>query len=274
MALKPQGNNIVGGTSLVIARINSPGFVTGVTGWSINQDGSAEFNNVTIRGGVTIGGTSLYYSTPAPAANTLVESISSTAFTDSAGNSVLAGHVSYHYTSAGGSSIAVAVTDTGITWYAALAGTLGPWTAKHAITANALTGAGLNIDNAIVNAALTATGGTAITPSLITTDTWHAITLDAGWTAGTQAPQYRLTAAGDVQCRGTATHASVTANTNINASTPLAAPYLPGAIRFFRAADPSDSAGLVQINTSGTFQVHATAGFPATQAIFDGFYSI
>lgn len=36
--------------ALAIASIFSPNFITGVSGWSINQNGNAEFNNLTIRG--------------------------------------------------------------------------------------------------------------------------------------------------------------------------------------------------------------------------------
>ena len=43
-------NPIVGGTTLIRPAIQSPNYVAGVSGWTINIDGSAEFNNVTIRG--------------------------------------------------------------------------------------------------------------------------------------------------------------------------------------------------------------------------------
>jgi hypothetical protein len=39
----------------VLPALKSPNFVAGVSGWSINRDGSAEFNNVTVRGEVDIG---------------------------------------------------------------------------------------------------------------------------------------------------------------------------------------------------------------------------
>lgn len=44
-----------GGGDLVRERIRSPDYAAGVTGWSINQDGSAEFNEVTVRGTVEAG---------------------------------------------------------------------------------------------------------------------------------------------------------------------------------------------------------------------------
>lgn len=51
----PFSNPVVGGTTLVRDSIHSPLFVHNSTGWSINQDGSAEFNNALIRGGVIVG---------------------------------------------------------------------------------------------------------------------------------------------------------------------------------------------------------------------------
>lgn len=36
--------------AMIRAAIHSPNYVTGVSGWTINKDGSAEFNNLTIRG--------------------------------------------------------------------------------------------------------------------------------------------------------------------------------------------------------------------------------
>lgn len=44
--------NVVGGTALLRDAINSPNFITGQQGWSINRDGSAEFNSVVVRGTV------------------------------------------------------------------------------------------------------------------------------------------------------------------------------------------------------------------------------
>lgn len=41
---------LVGGTILRRAAIASPNYVAGSAGWTINQDGSAEFNNLAVRG--------------------------------------------------------------------------------------------------------------------------------------------------------------------------------------------------------------------------------
>lgn len=49
-------NPIVQGSGqLVRKKIESVGFITGVTGWMIAQDGTAEFNNATVRGTIQVG---------------------------------------------------------------------------------------------------------------------------------------------------------------------------------------------------------------------------
>lgn len=45
----------VGGTVLIIERIESQNYVAGVAGWAIEADGDAEFNNVTVRGNLITG---------------------------------------------------------------------------------------------------------------------------------------------------------------------------------------------------------------------------
>lgn len=49
-------NDAVGGTILRRAAIQSPNFITGVQGWTVNQDGSAEFDSITVRGGEVVAG--------------------------------------------------------------------------------------------------------------------------------------------------------------------------------------------------------------------------
>lgn len=71
--------------SLVIPSVQSPNFLTGVSGWQIRKDGSAEFNNIVIRGGETIGGTTLGYN-GTPALGNMALSISTTGGTDAFGN--------------------------------------------------------------------------------------------------------------------------------------------------------------------------------------------
>lgn len=52
----PYTNPVVSGTVLVRSAIQSIDYVAGVSGWAIFRDGTAEFNNVTVRGTVIAGG--------------------------------------------------------------------------------------------------------------------------------------------------------------------------------------------------------------------------
>ena len=114
------GNPVVGGSVLRIPAIQSPNYVSGTSGWALNADGSAEFNDVTIRGSLT-GVTSFSYS-GTPAAGNLVQTSGITeAGTDSYGNHYLTGDSTY------GSGYAVSVTGGAVQFYT---GSLsGGWTA-------------------------------------------------------------------------------------------------------------------------------------------------
>ncbi|HET7641154.1 MAG TPA: hypothetical protein VFK47_20765 [Ktedonobacteraceae bacterium] len=86
-------NSVVGqfGT-LVRNAIRSPNFVHNVSGWTINQDGSAEFNNLTVRGtfngtNYTINSSGAFFYSGTPAHGNLIVSITSASGTDSFGNS-------------------------------------------------------------------------------------------------------------------------------------------------------------------------------------------
>lgn len=74
-------NSIIGGAAALIrAAIRSPNFVTGSGGWQISKDGSAEFNNITIRGTFNgtdfiLNATGLFFYSGTPAAGTLIMSI-------------------------------------------------------------------------------------------------------------------------------------------------------------------------------------------------------
>lgn len=83
-------NEITAGTTLIREAIQSQGFQSGVQGWTIRADGSAEFNNVVIRGGTVVSGLALYYD-GTPALGNLIMSISATAGTDAFGNAYVEG---------------------------------------------------------------------------------------------------------------------------------------------------------------------------------------
>lgn len=103
MALEP-GNPVVGGVgALIRAFIRSPNFVAGVSGWTINKDGSAEFNNLTVRG--TFAGTNFiinssgaFFYSGTPANGNLILSIAPASGTDAFGNAYLAGFTAYQGT--------------------------------------------------------------------------------------------------------------------------------------------------------------------------------
>lgn len=96
---------IVGGTALRIPAIRSPNYIAGSSGWTINQDGSVEFNNGTFRGTVTAGtfqgtnfvinSTGAFFYSGTPALNNLIVSIANAAGTDAYGNDYLSGVTTY-----------------------------------------------------------------------------------------------------------------------------------------------------------------------------------
>jgi hypothetical protein len=93
-----------GGGALIRPSLHSPDYATGVSGWSINKDGTAEFNGILIRGTIILGnGTTntiildnqrsalfVYDNT-----GSLVESVAPAAGTDALGNAYVAGHATY-----------------------------------------------------------------------------------------------------------------------------------------------------------------------------------
>jgi hypothetical protein len=100
---------IGGGGGLVYPSIHSPNFITGVSGWTINKDGSAQFNNLTIRGvfegtDFIINSAGAFFYSGTPAAGNLVTSITSAAGSDQFGNSYEAG-VQIHSTGSSGANI-------------------------------------------------------------------------------------------------------------------------------------------------------------------------
>jgi hypothetical protein len=85
------GDPVVGSTVLRRPAIQSPNFVTTVSGWTINADGSAEFNNLAIRGtfngtDFVINSSGMFFYSPSEAAGNLIISVASSAGTDGFGN--------------------------------------------------------------------------------------------------------------------------------------------------------------------------------------------
>jgi hypothetical protein len=51
---QPFPDDAVGGTTLIRPAIKSPNYDSGVSGWTINQDGTAEFADLTVRGKIIV----------------------------------------------------------------------------------------------------------------------------------------------------------------------------------------------------------------------------
>lgn len=85
----PFENPIVGGTVLRIPAIQSPNFVSGVSGWTINADGTAQFNQLTLIVQSTAAAILIYNGVAA--LGTLIGSWAQSAGTDQFGNAYPAG---------------------------------------------------------------------------------------------------------------------------------------------------------------------------------------
>ncbi len=99
-------NPVTGGQGgLIRPAIKSPNFLTGVSGWTVNRDGSVEFNNGVFRGTLTastfmgtdfiISAAGQFFYSGTPALGNLLYSVCVADGTDSFGNHVLAGFTAY-----------------------------------------------------------------------------------------------------------------------------------------------------------------------------------
>lgn len=303
-------HSIAGGQgNLVITQFQSPNYVQGVSGWQVTIEGNAEFNNVKVRGefygdDFFLNDSGAYFYSAAPGVGDLVASIAAAAGQDPFGAPVGQGFNLY---GPDGSVIGLLIKGTQPVLAMRPAGvtqmTLQPlvfsaasnaglpnelqWlimssgkSAAHADAAVQMQGQSADGTVApFVGIEFGGTGVAVFTPAAlqmnvpVVADTWHNITLDAGWTAGAAAPQYRRLPDGNVQVRGQATHSGVTAATNINGSNPVPAAYWPGVTRIYRPPDAGDAAATVDITAAGVFVARAS-GFTATAVAMDGMYSI
>lgn len=89
-----------GGGALIRPSAHSPNYIAGSSGWTINKDGSAEFNNLTLRGQFigtryVINSSGAFFYNGTPAAGNLIASIAAQGGTDAFGNGYLAGITGY-----------------------------------------------------------------------------------------------------------------------------------------------------------------------------------
>ena len=110
----------------------------------------------------------------------------------------------------------------------------------------------------LITAVKPGTGTSPADPAQV--ETWHTITLDSGWSAGSITPAYRLLPDGNLQLTGQATRSGIAGSANVNNSNPLPAAYRPpGTVNFYayetafnRAHMTINSAGVITASSSGT----------------------
>ena len=193
LAMIPE-NPVVGGTVLRRAAIASPNFATGLSGWSVNQDGTAEFNNVTIRNGQVISGAALYYN-GSPALGNLVASVAANGATDPFGNAYLMGVTSYQ--PVGAPKFASQLLNGAVFFYSA-ASVAGPWSILGTVSADATNNIRLGPSpggTVITNQGETVTGGITADTETITSAQSGGQLLQVINTASSGTPQIRVTTA-------------------------------------------------------------------------------
>lgn len=279
---------IGGGGALVYPAIKSPNYAAAAAGWTINKDGSAEFNNVALRGSllgarVEQNGNGTFYYSGAPAFGNLLASVCMdiTVTADRFGNALVTGYTFYVQQSSGAvlawnmyfvtpGGIAVPIMRT--LGSSAANGYHGPYVANNGILFRAdpvmeVTG------DFQVDGWISAIGGTAANPTLITTDSWHPFSLASGWSVGTDSngtnypPAYRLLPDGAVAIRGCLTTPSsgTVLSVPVN-SVALAAPYVPA------SGAPIPTATVVQASGAhlGTVEIHPNGNVELQGSFLNG----
>lgn len=185
---------IGGGGALVYPSIHSPDFSAGVSGWSENKDGSAEFNNLTIRGAFegtnwVINSSGIFQYSGSPALGNLILAIAPQAGTDAFGNvyGKMLNAGTWQPTGAMGQHFGV--DPSGRVFLADSAGT----------SQVVLSGVdGFEVFCHPLRFGFANTPGVNPTP-----EAWHPLPLAAGWSVvGAATPSYRLNVVGNVELLG------------------------------------------------------------------------
>lgn len=289
-------NPIVGGGgALVYPSIHSPDYVPGVSGWSINKDGSAEFDDLTIRGtfegtDFEISSAGIFIYSGTPAAGNLIASIASAAGSDRFGNAYVQGIGSYGNPLAGPaySQMLQGIFGTGLfsdTTPASLTGGQGMATLSSGQQSILDTAIGLRLHGLSEGNYANLIGGalglyqTPDTPSLGASG-FKTMALVHGWANSGSGPaaQYRLVASppnsveiiGDI-VSGTQADGTVIATLPGNYS-PLNNQPFPCA---FPGNTNNEPAPRFSVNPSGQLQCNGIAGMPAGQRVsFHWFISL
>lgn len=140
---------LVGSTVLRRPAIQSPNYVHGVSGWTVNADGSAEFNNLQIRGTFNgndfiLDSTGFFLYSGTPAAGNLIYSVTPAATTADPEGNAIPSNGATSYANAGSFWVALSQSSGVLAWFKA-ASEAGPWTPEASIgfTFNNITGGGL-----------------------------------------------------------------------------------------------------------------------------------
>lgn len=141
-------------------------------------------------------------------------------------------------------------------------GTFNGWMQFQSATAYRFDGQ-LVVPNSANGLAAMNVGGTAA-------DSWHTVTLDAGW-SGTL--RYKFTGlANSVWAQGAVTHAAFTTATNINGSTPVPAAYQPASTVLIGGPNLPTRCG-AEISAGGVF-VAEPLGQSTTECDINGIYPL
>lgn len=233
-------NPIVGGNNeLVRDAVRSQGYVTGVSGWAINKNGSAEFSNLTARGSMEVVGTpqrriKVYVKGGIPVIEFRDDDGDIYEIAGYGGANALAFHAGEELT-----FITEMALDKDGTWRVDSADSVGP---ANGVYFDHLSG--------------------YFKPRIgINPEVWQAATLANGWTnfGGGYAPlQYRLLPHGFVHIEGTIKPGTTTDGTTV---TTLAAGYRPLYVtRRIPLMEKIATNMMADIQTDGQVKVIGTAG--------------
>jgi hypothetical protein len=261
------GDPVVGGTTLRRAAIQSPNFMHLISGWSINMDGTAEFNGVTINGGqliLTDGSGAVVGTLDGTLGLVLygAGTAADPALTITPDGDVVWGDVSPAQTLDTSIEIGVISDAVGKDRIAMLLGSgeeSGQAQAVLAVAASPADGS-----EPPVICPLTGVYVVGSDPSISTNqpcpEVWHALTLLVGWTSDPTGlgAAYRITADGWVVLRGMILSGTRTDGT-IFATLP--ATYRPGGTsRQAAACTGANVFGLVQITSDGNLRCAGITG--------------
>lgn len=206
----PFPQEVTPGGVLVYPAVKSPGFVHGSAGWSVNVDGSAEFNNLSIRG--TFNGTNFvinssgeFFYSGTPSLGNLIYSNAPVAGTDALGNAYNPGPSSYFAFDA---THWVSVSmEGGVVDFLTAPSAAGPWTAIGQI-GNTQNDGSVHLSPLGTASLIADTPLFALNPGTLTgPEAWHDMrplsNSFVGTISGEYPPQYRMAADGNVELFGT-----------------------------------------------------------------------